>query len=307
MKNRALHSIVVVIALLLLVGCGEGETVVFASFNGSTNQNTGESTDRTSEASSGLVIIVLTDAEPVLPSGTEEVLITVEEVLIHREGGEWISLPLVQTPYTIDLLRFHSGNTTDLIRPVSLESGTYDRIRLIIDNASVVNNGVTYPITISPEKSTIEKDFLFDLGDGGFADLTVDFDLSQSLGVTKFSLAPSYELTPFLHINHTEEAVLISGEIAPMTFDDHSSSEAIVAVFMDNDLSGNLTADDEEYTRIRVDRDSPEFAIFWLIPEEGYTVAVEIDGREPTEYEQFMYPADLQRGGVFELNHGNLI
>jgi hypothetical protein len=68
-----------------------------------------------------------------------------------------------------------------------------------------------------------------------------------------------------------------------------------------------LTADDEEYTRIRVDRDSPEFTIFWLIPEEGYTVAVEIDGREPTEYEQFMYPADLQRGGVFELNHGNLI
>jgi hypothetical protein len=250
---------------------------------------------------------VITDAEPVLPSGTEEVWITVEEVLIHREGGEWLSLPLIQTPYTIDLLRFHSGNTTDLIRPVSLESGTYDRIRLIIDNASVVNNGITYPITISPEKSTIEKDFRFNLEDGGFADLTVDFDLSQSLGVAKSSLATSYELTPFLHINHTEEAALLSGEISPMTFDDHNSSEAIVAVFMDNDLSGNLTADDEEYTQIRVDRDSPEFTIFWLIPEEGYTVAVEIDGREPTEYEQFMYPADLQRGGVFELNHGNPI
>ena len=87
MKNRALHSIVLVIALLLLVGCGEGETVVFASFKGSTNQDTGEGTDRTSEQSSGLVVIVITDAEPVLPSGTEEVWITVKEVLIHREGG----------------------------------------------------------------------------------------------------------------------------------------------------------------------------------------------------------------------------
>jgi hypothetical protein len=305
MKNRALHSIVAAIALLFFVGCGE--TVIFASFNGSTNQETGESTGRTSEESSGLVIIVITDAEPALPSGTEEVWITVEEVLIHREGGGWVSLPLVQTPYTIDLLRFHSGNTTDLIRPVSLASGTYDRIRLVIDNASVVSNGDTYPITISPEESTIEKYFLFDLEDGGFADLTVDFDLSQSLGVAQSSLAPSYELTPFLHINHTEEAAVISGEIAPVTFDDHSSREAIVAVFMDNDFSGNLTADDEEYTRIRVDRDSPEFTIFWLIPGEGYTVAVEIDGREPAEYEQFMYPADLQRGGVFELNHGNRI
>ena len=189
MKNRALHSILVVLALLLLIGCGEGETVVFASFKGSTNQDTGEGNDRTSEQSSGLVVIVITDAEPVLPSGTEEVWITVKEVLIHREEGEWISLPLVQTPYTIDLLRFHSGNTTDLIQPVSLESGTYDRIRLVIDNASVVNNGVTYPITMSSEKSTIEKDFLFDLEDGGFVDLTVDFDLSQSLFVTKSLLS----------------------------------------------------------------------------------------------------------------------
>jgi len=250
---------------------------------------------------------VITDAEPVLPSGTEEVWITVKEVLIHREGGEWASLPLVKTPYSIDLLRFHSGKTTDLIQPVSLESGKYDRLRFIIDKASVVNNGVTYPITMSPENSTIENNFLLDLRDDGFVDLTVDFDLSQSLDVTKSSESPSYELTPLLHINHTEEAALISGEIAPVTFDDHSSSEAIVTVFMDNDLSGNLTEDDEEYTRIRVDRNSPEFNIFWLTPEEGYTVTVEIDGREPAEYEQFMYPAYMQRGGVFELNHGNPI
>ena len=247
MKNRALHSIVVAIALLFLVGCGE--TVIFASFDGSTNQNTGESTDRTSEESSGLVIIVITDAEPVLPSGTEEVWITVEEVLIHREGGEWVSLPLVQTPYTIDLLRFHSGNTTDLIRPVSLESGTYDRIRLVVDNAYVVSNGNTYPVTITPRNTTIEKDFLFDLNVGGFVDLTVDFDLSQSL---RSPLERSYELTPVLHINHTDEAAVISGEIADTTFDSLNATEAAVTIYRDNDLSGSLTASDEEYTRIRI-------------------------------------------------------
>ena len=247
MKNRALHSIVVAIALLFLVGCGE--TVIFASFDGSTNQNTGESTDRTSEESSGLVIIVITDAEPVLPSGTEEVWITVEEVLIHRERGEWVSLPLVQTPYIIDLLRFHSGNTTDLIRPVSLESGTYDRIRLVVDNAYVVSNGNTYPVTITPRNTTIEKDFLFDLNVAGFVDLTVDFDLSQSL---RSPLERSYELTPVLHINHTDEAAVISGEIADTTFDSLNATEAAVTIYRDNDLSGSLTASDEEYTRIRI-------------------------------------------------------
>jgi len=65
-----------------------------------------------------------------------------------------------------------------------------------------------------------------------------------------------------------------------------------------------LTAGDEEYTRIRVDRDSPGFNVFWLIPEEGYFVTVELDGKEPAEFAEFIYPADLHKGGVFELNYG---
>jgi len=41
-----------------------------------------------------------------------------------------------------------------------------------------------------------------------------------------------------------------------------------------------------------------------LTPEEGYTVSVEIDGGEPADFEEFVYPADLQKGGVLKLNYG---
>ena len=303
MRNRLLHLAVLAIALLLLTGCGNGEAVIFASFNGSTDN----STDKSPGLTAGFVFVSVTDAKPMLPSGTQEVWITFEEVLIHSEGGDWISLPLIETPYTIDLLRFHSGITTDLIRPVSLQPGTYDRMRLSIGNALVMNNGNYYPVAISPDNLTVEENFSLELEDGSTTDLTVDLDLSLSLRAPASPVAPSYEFTPVLHINHTHEAALIHGEIGATTYDDFGTSEAIVTVYKDSDFSGGLTIDDEEYTRIRVHRASPSFTVFWLVPEEGYTVTVEIDGIEPAEYEQFVYPADLQRGDVFELNQSNTI
>ncbi len=303
MKSRGYFFALAVISLLLLSGCGDSEVNFSASFNG---RNVSVSDGSADGSSSGL-IVVITDSKPVLPSGTEEVLITFEGVAVHREGGDWITLPLVETPYTLDLLEFHSGRTTDLIQPIPLESGTYDLIRLLISNATVVRDGDYHPIKLSQGKLTIEEAFFFDVGEGGSVNLTIDFDLSQSLALAESSPATSFELDPVLHINHSKEAATIQGEIAPSTFAEYGSNEATVTVVMDKDLSGNLSADDEEYSRIEVDRDDLRFTIFWLVPEEGYTITVDMDGRQPAEFEQFVYPADLQRGSVFELNQSNPI
>ena len=303
MKDKALPLLVLTIFLLFISGCGEGETLIFVSFNGSTDN----ASDKSPGLTFGFVSVSVTDAKPLLPSGIEEVWISFEEVLVHSEGGDWISLPLIQAPYTIDLLRYHSGNTTELIRPVSLQPGTYDRMRISIGNALVMSNGNFYPIVISPGNLTIEESFSFDLEKGSIDDLTVDFDLSLSLLARGSPVAPSYELTPVLHINHTEQAALIRGEIAPTSFGDSGSKEAIVTVYKDSDLSGSLTSADEEYTRIRLERENPQFRIFWLVPEEGYTVTVELNGREPSEFEEYVHPADMQRGGIFDLNDGTAI
>jgi hypothetical protein len=303
MKNGILPSVSLVIVFLLLLGCGDSTTIIFASFNGSTTGSNG----RRPGLTAGIVSVSLTDAKPMLPYGTEEVWITFEEVFLHREGGDWISLPLLHKPYTIDLLQFHSGHTTELIRPVDLEPGAYDRMRIALGCALVVSNGDYYPVAISTNHQIIEESFYFDLEDGGSAEITVDFDLSQSLRATGSQSAPTYELMPVLHLNRTEEAALIHGEIDAATFDDFGSREAIVTVHTDSDLSGSLTVGDEEYTRIRVDQGSRNFTVFWLAPEKGYTVSVEMDGSKPAEFEEFVYPADLQKGTVFKLNYGNLI
>jgi hypothetical protein len=214
---------------------------------------------------------------------------------------------LVNSPYAIDLLELHSGKTSQLVKPASLKAGKYDRIRASVSSVAVLNEGVFYSVPLSPGGLSIERDFLFELEGDKTLDITIDFDLSQSLSISGAAPAHSYKLEPVLHINPTKEAASIRGEIAAATFEEHQSAEATLTVFLDKDYSGDLGEADEEYTRIVVDMDNPEFEVFWLVPEQGYIVQIEMDGSKPSEFEQFVFPADLQKGNTFQLNHGNPI
>jgi hypothetical protein len=321
MRKRASYFLFAALIIVAVYGCGSSETHVAAGFNGDSGLHVfvritdpeSESTAETSrivaesDESFGHFCVRITDAKPVLPSGTEAVLVTFESFFVHREGGEWVSLPLLRRPHTIDLLRFHTGRTTDLIQPSSLDPGPYDRIRITISHASILIDGSAHPITMPSEDLAIDQDFFFEMADGGKEDLTIDFDLSQSVSVSGPPSAPVYLLEPVLHINYTEEAAIIQGVIAPTTFDDYDSDVGFVTVILDKDLSGDLTESDEEYTKVTVDRVNPEFTIFWLLAEEGYTVHVEMDGIQSAVFEQFIFPADLQKGTSFELNSGNPI
>ena len=288
MRKRAIYSILTLLAVVFFIGC---EVSFFVGFNG------GSST----------FFVRVTDAKPALPYGTEAVYVTFEDFFVHRKGGEWVSLPLAQIPYAVDLLEFHSGRTTTLVQPISLEPGTYDRIKVSISSAAVLRDGIFYSVAIPSGTLVIEIDFFFDLEDGKTMDLTIDFDLSQSLKLFQTPVASSYQLKPVLHINQTEAAATIHGEISAETFAEYDSREAIVSLFVDKDLSGDWSADDEEYTRVVVERDSPVFTIFWLVPEQGYTIQIEMDGTGSPEFEQFVFPADLQKGDSFELNNSSPI
>lgn len=288
MRKRAIYSILALLTVAFFIGC---KVSYFAAFNGG----------------SSFLFVRITDAKPVLPSETEAVFVTFEELSVHQEAGEWVSLALVRTPFAIDLLKFHSGKTTELVWPVRLEPGTYDRIKVSISSAAVLRDGSFYSVAIPSGNLVIEIDFFFDLEDGRIMDLTIDFDLSQSLRLFQTPLASSYQLKPVLHINQTETAATIHGEISAETFAEYDSREATVSLFVDKDLSGDWSADDEEYTRVVVERDSPVFTIFWLVPEQGYTIQIEMDGTGSPEFEQFVFPADLQKGDSFELNHSSPI
>ncbi len=64
-----------------------------------------------SASSSGTISMAITDAKPSLPPGVVQVLVTIDEVSVHASGGSWVSLPLAQNPFTIDLLQFSDGRS----------------------------------------------------------------------------------------------------------------------------------------------------------------------------------------------------
>ncbi|UCG22119.1 MAG: DUF4382 domain-containing protein [Deltaproteobacteria bacterium] len=285
MRKIELYLLLTMLVLVFFFGC---RVSFFVSFNG------GSST----------LFVRVTDARPSLPHGVEAVFITFEEFFVHSEAGDWISLELVNSPYAIDLLELHSGNTSHLVKPAKLEASKYDKIRASVSSVAVLSGGVFYSVALPSGSLSIEREFHFELKGGKTLDLTIDFDLSQSLSISGPPPTHSYKLEPVLHINPTKEAASIRGEIAAGTFGEYKSVEAMVTIFLDKDLSGDLSEADEEYTRIIVDVENPDFEVFWLVPEQGYIVQVEMDGAEPREFEQFVFPADLQKGNTFQLNHG---
>jgi hypothetical protein len=287
MDKKAFCFLLLLVVPLILSGCGGGNS----SDGGGVNLN-----------NTGTVSIRVTDAKPVLPLGVERVLITFDEVSVHKTGGGWISLPLALSPYTIDLLQFSDGKTTELVPPVSLISGKYTQIRIGVTEAFITINGVDYPVEIPSENLKTDKEFDFEVVGGGAVDLMVDFDLSQSIVVTGQN---TYKLKPVLHVNETQEAATLHGEISDATF---GSAEATIIVTWDKDQSGGLSIDDEEYTRVTVTKgpvDPTEFSIYWLVPDEGYNVEIEVGGT--LAYEEFVPWFELPAGGVFLLNLGNPI
>ena len=141
-RKRVIYSILALLTVAFFIGC---KVSYFVAFNGG----------------SSFLFVRITDAKPVLPSETEAVFVTFEELSVHKEGGEWITLALVRAPFAIDLLKFHSGKTTELVRPVPLEPGPYDRLRLSISSAAVLRNGSFYAVAIPSENLVIEMDFFF--------------------------------------------------------------------------------------------------------------------------------------------------
>ena len=163
----------------------------------------------------GELAVHITDAKPLLPEGAENVtnlFLNITGVSVHKSGGGWIALPLVEgPPHTIDLLRSINGNTTEIVPPVLLKYGKYTQIRLEIESATIrFDNVVDSEVVIPPDHFKTEKYFLFDVDESGPIDIVIDFDLSQSLEVTDTFGTPSYILNPVLHIFDALETNMVT-------------------------------------------------------------------------------------------------
>jgi len=208
------------------------------------------------------------------------------------------------------LLQFHSGDTTELVPPVLLESGKYTQIRLVIESATIrfdsdLPEAPPTPVEIPSEHLKTDKNFIVEV-DQSAADIVIDFDLSRSLVVTyDGSGTPSYKLKPVLHIVYASEAATISGEIDNDSFEDELNAR--VTVFVSNPESPGVY---EEYTKVEVPKSDTEdptpFSIFWLVPNKVldpsphyYKVEIYVDADGTLDYSE--ENIDLEEGEDYPL------
>ena len=291
--HRLLIYLLIVSSFLMITACGGGGGSI----------------------GSGEVSMSITDAKPLLPEGAGNVTnlwVTFTDVLVHKSGGGWISLPLSgDSPYIIDLLQFNDGKTTEIVPPVLLEYGKYTQVRFTIESATIrfdYDPGTDSPVIIPPEHLKTDKNFIFDVDKPAAVDIMIDLDLSQSLVVTDPFGTPSYKLIPVLHIVRASEAATINGEINQGSF--IAGQNAKVTVFSPNsDISGGY----EEYTKIEVasefDTDPTKFSIYWLIPDKDYRIEIEFDPDfvNGIDFSEDVNRDDLKSGKIWNLNENNPI
>jgi len=258
-----------------------------------------------SSVDSGIVAMSVTDARPMLPENVINFWVRFEEIWVHKSGGGWISLPLAESPYEIDLLQFIEGNITELVPPVRLEYGKYTQVRIVISSAQIrIDEGAEvhdYDVVIPSGNLKTDKNFIFDVLNPSAVDIVIDFDLSMSLKEDNSTDPSTYQCKPVFHLVKTFEASTIKGHIDDLSF--VSDADAIVTVSVYN-------PELEEYTKVRVPKDSTndvEFRIFWLAPDRKYRTVIDFDESiDGDEYSEDT-PSALESGQVFTLNGDNPI
>jgi hypothetical protein len=319
MKEEILHASLFLAILILLSGCGSGtgspgETEITPARTSSDRQGASSSLLSSKEIGSfgssegiGVISVNITADRSILPFRMSSLVVTYDDFSIYKTGEGWRPLPMAVSPFTVDLCRFASGKTNNLVPPVKVPMGEYKHIRIGVSSAIIRMWRREYPINIPSYSLKTVKAIDLKIMSGKTVDLTLAFDLSRSLvnyGSENFVLNPAFNIV------ETQKAATLLGYIRMSPFDSsrglNRPKEAVVTVYCDD--NNNFKPDyGEDYVKIkvRVRSDPTSFRIHWLAPHKNYIVSIEMDGREI--YGEVVGAHNLSEGELFELNNGKPI
>ncbi len=156
----------------------------------------------------GKLIIRLTDA----PAAYDAVNITFSKISVHLDN-EWVNIDTGSQ--TIDLLQWNNGKSI-IIGEAEVHAGHYSQIRLIISDADIVVDGITYPINVpSGAQTGLKFGPGFDILPGYSYELVVDFDAKRSIVTTGPPPNPNgYKLKPRIRVVPKAITGAITGIVA---------------------------------------------------------------------------------------------
>jgi len=187
---------ILMLSFIILVGCSSG-----GGGGGSNSTNVGGGGTASNPPSpggggtDGTLTINLTDT----PFGdAQAVLVTFNEVQVHRSGSGWVTLPFAgsASSRTCDLKKLVGAQ--NVLGTGQLPSGHYTMIRLVVSGSTLYFNkpssGSACSSSISPPSGQnapleipsgeIKLNREFDIGTGGLTTILLDFDGDRSIRET---------------------------------------------------------------------------------------------------------------------------
>ncbi|MDX8338287.1 DUF4382 domain-containing protein [Draconibacterium sp. IB214405] len=167
MKEFGLALIVFVFGIFLMVSCNDdSETTTFAEGNGKVN-------------------VYLTDAP--FPIGlVSQTIVTIDKVEIRKQENDTTEasfITILEEPFEVDLLTLANG-ITEQLASIELEAGTYDMMRMHVNESTVIlTNGTEFELKIPSGSSSglkIKIEPALTINSGETADVLLDFDVSKS-------------------------------------------------------------------------------------------------------------------------------
>lgn len=191
------------LSVLLLDGCG-------GTIGGNPEKDSGQTPTNPVTGETAALSFSLTDA-PV--DDAQHVYVTIAEVQIKQDEGDWITVPL-ETESEIDLLALQDGKSTALASIETLSPGTYKQTRLILSDSVasrlVDNDGVEHELEIpSGSESGLKITSAYTVEEGVPLHLTIDFDLRKSIKAV--GNGKRYQMKPVLRLVETDASGGIKG------------------------------------------------------------------------------------------------
>ncbi len=152
------------------------------------DETTGDSGDM------GSLKIYLTDA----PADFDAVNISFTEISAHIDS-DWVHVRV--DPITVNLLEWNNGNSM-LLGDAEIPAGHYTQIRVKIDSAEIVVDGIHHPLTVpSGAQTGLKMGPSFNIEAGFTYELIIDFDVNRSIVTMGPKHNPNgYKLKPHLRV-----------------------------------------------------------------------------------------------------------
>jgi hypothetical protein len=192
MDVKKLTAVLLLLTAIVLAACAPPAPTQDA--NSDIDPDTGAVAEQDTEATTGLLEIMLTDAPPDL--NVEKALVTISSVEVHRAGGDdddkgWITV--VAAAQIFDLIAVKDAEA--FLGSAELASGKYTQVRLHVEKAMATIDGTEYELQVPSEK--IKLNHPFTIEPGSTTKLTLDFDAQKSIHQAgkKYMLKPTIKVT----------------------------------------------------------------------------------------------------------------